>query len=338
MKIKHFIILIVLMGVAAVVVTACSGGGKSDGVSYYTCPMHPQIRMENPGQCPICGMDLVPVSEKQPDDTPDKHEHGSEGGVVIDPAYTQNIGVLTEPAVVRDLVKIIQVHGKVAHDAELWVAQNEYVQALRLGNKKLVASAALKLEFSGLSKEWIDEIRQQRSADSSLHLGEHGSSRYVEAFVYQDDVTAVTQGQHAVILDADGRELIGGTVKSISPMADLNTRSTRVFVEADEPINARLNSFVQIRISVPLGEKFSVSRDAVLFNGDLDLVYKVLEKGRYVPVRVVLGEAGQDASGRIYHAVVSGLKEGDVVVTNGVFLIDAEARIKLGTMQETHVH
>lgn len=26
----------------------------------YTCPMHPQIVREAPGQCPICGMDLVP--------------------------------------------------------------------------------------------------------------------------------------------------------------------------------------------------------------------------------------------------------------------------------------
>ncbi len=29
----------------------------------YTCSMHPQIRQDGPGKCPICGMDLVPVSE-----------------------------------------------------------------------------------------------------------------------------------------------------------------------------------------------------------------------------------------------------------------------------------
>lgn len=28
----------------------------------YTCPMHPQIIKDEPGKCPICGMDLVPVS------------------------------------------------------------------------------------------------------------------------------------------------------------------------------------------------------------------------------------------------------------------------------------
>ena len=31
----------------------------------WTCSMHPQIRKDGPGQCPICGMDLIPVSTTQ---------------------------------------------------------------------------------------------------------------------------------------------------------------------------------------------------------------------------------------------------------------------------------
>lgn len=30
--------------------------------STWTCSMHPQIQMSEPGQCPICGMDLIPVT------------------------------------------------------------------------------------------------------------------------------------------------------------------------------------------------------------------------------------------------------------------------------------
>ena len=29
----------------------------------WTCSMHPQIRLPNPGRCPICGMPLIPVSK-----------------------------------------------------------------------------------------------------------------------------------------------------------------------------------------------------------------------------------------------------------------------------------
>src|SRR5665647_1027371 len=29
----------------------------------WTCAMHPQIRMHEPGKCPICGMDLIPLNQ-----------------------------------------------------------------------------------------------------------------------------------------------------------------------------------------------------------------------------------------------------------------------------------
>ncbi|MCW2120565.1 heavy metal translocating P-type ATPase [Flavobacterium sp. 7A] len=34
----------------------------------YTCPMHPEIIQDHPGDCPICGMDLVPMEPKESDD------------------------------------------------------------------------------------------------------------------------------------------------------------------------------------------------------------------------------------------------------------------------------
>lgn len=36
-------------------------GGKVQATTW-TCAMHPQIRQPEPGQCPICGMDLIPVT------------------------------------------------------------------------------------------------------------------------------------------------------------------------------------------------------------------------------------------------------------------------------------
>ncbi|XAZ81911.1 efflux RND transporter periplasmic adaptor subunit (plasmid) [Fibrella sp. ES10-3-2-2] len=39
-------------------------GRKEGSQTTYTCPMHPQIVQDGPGSCPICGMDLVPVSKK----------------------------------------------------------------------------------------------------------------------------------------------------------------------------------------------------------------------------------------------------------------------------------
>ncbi|RIJ34331.1 efflux RND transporter periplasmic adaptor subunit [Pontibacter oryzae] len=58
---RYLNILFLLLLVA---ITACSEQGHehAEGTTY-TCPMHPQIVQNQPGTCPICGMDLVPVSQ-----------------------------------------------------------------------------------------------------------------------------------------------------------------------------------------------------------------------------------------------------------------------------------
>ncbi|HSH37412.1 MAG TPA: efflux RND transporter periplasmic adaptor subunit [Chthoniobacterales bacterium] len=48
-----------------------SGCGKSaskkadENVDYYTCTMHPSVHAKDPGKCPICAMDLVPVLKRE---------------------------------------------------------------------------------------------------------------------------------------------------------------------------------------------------------------------------------------------------------------------------------
>lgn len=39
-----------------------TGSGQTE-VQMYTCSMHPQVQLRNPGKCPICGMDLIPVKK-----------------------------------------------------------------------------------------------------------------------------------------------------------------------------------------------------------------------------------------------------------------------------------
>ncbi|HUU56207.1 MAG TPA: heavy metal-binding domain-containing protein [bacterium] len=49
---------------AAAGISAC--GKKAEEVAEgttYTCPMHPEVTSDKPGECPQCGMDLVPVKE-----------------------------------------------------------------------------------------------------------------------------------------------------------------------------------------------------------------------------------------------------------------------------------
>lgn len=51
---------------AAPVAAADSAADEgSDEATIWTCSMHPQIRQPEPGKCPICGMDLIPLSEME---------------------------------------------------------------------------------------------------------------------------------------------------------------------------------------------------------------------------------------------------------------------------------
>jgi len=42
-------------------------------LTIYTCPMHPEVRRDAPGDCPICGMDLVPLNVQPKSDEDDAY-------------------------------------------------------------------------------------------------------------------------------------------------------------------------------------------------------------------------------------------------------------------------
>lgn len=74
---------------------------------YYTCPMHPQIRLFGPGQCPICGMDLVKVKQG---------EEARTGNIQFTAQQIQQGGIRSERIQKRVLVKIVEAAGKIDYD------------------------------------------------------------------------------------------------------------------------------------------------------------------------------------------------------------------------------
>jgi RND family efflux transporter MFP subunit len=63
---KHLTKLAMGLALLAFLVAAsCSkheaGPGKDGNIDHWTCTMHPSVRSKDPGKCPICSMDLVPV-------------------------------------------------------------------------------------------------------------------------------------------------------------------------------------------------------------------------------------------------------------------------------------
>lgn len=75
------------------------------------------------------------------------------------------------------------------------------------------------------------------------------------------------------------------------------------------------------------GYFLAVPEMAVIDTGRDRIVYREIGPGLYEGIRVQLGPRMEDASGVPYYPVLNGLQAGDVIVTAGSFLLDAETRL-----------
>jgi hypothetical protein len=64
---KKSLLLLGVIAIAAIMYTSCGGSSsrekqpasKEVAKVQYTCPMHPEVVSDKPGNCPKCGMALV---------------------------------------------------------------------------------------------------------------------------------------------------------------------------------------------------------------------------------------------------------------------------------------
>ncbi len=99
---------------------ARTGAAAPAAARKWQCPMHPEIVKDGPGDCPICGMKLVPIEPEKPA----AHAHGEapagspEGlaPVTIDAAKRQLLGLKTVEVVKAPFETSIRTVGRVAYD------------------------------------------------------------------------------------------------------------------------------------------------------------------------------------------------------------------------------
>jgi len=85
----------------------------------YTCSMHPQIRQNEPGSCPICGMALIPVEEDDGSENPLAIKM-SANAMQLANVSTQHVGMGTP-------TKMIRLNGKVQADERLMFTQSSHI-------------------------------------------------------------------------------------------------------------------------------------------------------------------------------------------------------------------
>ena len=354
---------------------------RADEVAHYTCPMHPSVRKQTPSTCPICNMDLTPVT----------HEDLRTGDVLVDSVRRQRIGVRTTAVARRTLVRPIRAVGEVAWDEsrvhDVTARVDGWVEDLRVTREgdpvernatllrfyspdllatqrellvappggRLATAARERLRLWGMSNWAIRDMQRRQeprqrigiqspitgvvidkrvnegayvSAGALLYRIADPSRVWVLADVFEQDLPHVTVGQRVVVnVSGATREPTGGVVDYIYPTVSSQTRTARVRVQLDNPEGRlRPGMIANLSFDADLGQHLAVPTDAVVYTGRRRLVFVDRGEGRLRPVEVTVGVRTTN-----WISVESGLTEGDVVVSSGVFLLAAESRIRSAT-------
>jgi Cu(I)/Ag(I) efflux system membrane fusion protein len=305
------------------------------GIVYYRHPMRPEVTSPTPKSDEM-GMDYVPVyAEEEKTEVPVPGQATTR----VSEEGRQLIGMKTEALEKRALSATVRASGRVAYDPDLYNAMTEYREAVRAKEKvkdstwpdvtersgALVRASFLRLRQMGLSEAQIEESGRAKQSPTNLILGGSGDTVWVYAQIYEYEIGLVRAGQSVEITAPAFRgRAFKGVVKAVDPNLSAETRSLKVRIEVPNPEGLlKLEMFVNALIRVDLGTKLALPESALLDSGERKLIFVDLGEGRIEPREV---QIGSEAGG--YYELLSGAREGELVVTSANFLIDSESKLK----------
>ena len=152
-------------------------------------------------------------------------------------------------------------------------------------------------------------------------------------------ITAYAHGPEAAML------MVGQRVRSFPPESKssmFQAKVTRVAAQGDRtlvevtlsregPENSR--NYV-VEITIERSAALAIPNEAIIEEGDKRIVYVKKPSGEYAPQEIQSGFQGE-----LHTEILSGVKEGDEVVTFGSFFVDSDYKLK-GTIQsaDTNAH
>ncbi|HZH72498.1 MAG TPA: efflux RND transporter periplasmic adaptor subunit [Mariniphaga sp.] len=358
----------------------------------WTCSMHPQIMQPEPGDCPICGMDLIPA------------ESGAEGLALNEIKMTDNAMALAniQTVLVGNASEaegnFLLLSGKVMPNEEANAVQASYFEgrieklnvsftgekvrkgqllatiyapALVAAQQELLTAASMKTSQPAMYKAVRNKLKLWKVSDTQIDQIE-SSGKVRENFpiyatvsgtvsekmaeegdyvkqgqpivkvsdlgtvwamfdAYENQISQLKEGQKiTVTTNAYPNKEFEATVSFIDP--SLNTQSRTVSVRAT--LNNKdglfkpgmfVTSKVQMSKNIDNKSLISVPASAVLWTGSRSLVY--VKTNPNEPIfemrEVTLGSKNGDN-----YTIVDGLSNGEEVVTNGTFTVDAAAQLQ----------
>jgi Cu(I)/Ag(I) efflux system membrane fusion protein len=355
----------------------------------WTCAMHPQIRLDHPGNCPICGMELIPLVKSTAPLNPDAIVMTEEGiklaavqtSVVASQKPVKEVRlygkiqtderlIQTQPAHVPGRIEKLLVNftgeevqkGQVIariYSPELITAQEELIEAIKMKElQPLILDAAReKLRQWKLNDNQIEDIEKSGTAKTVFDVFANVSGIVINRRVnvgdyvaqgaplfeiadlshvwalfdaYESDLPWIRKGDAiSFTLQSQPGKEFSGTVSFIDPIINSQTRVARVRVEMPNPGNVlKPEMFATGIVSAHLSSSKNslvIPQSAVLWTGTRSVVYIKIPDAKepsFVVREITLGPAMSNS-----YVVLDGLMEGEEIVTNGTFSVDASAQL-----------
>ncbi len=356
----------------------------------WTCAMHPQIMLSEPGKCPICGMELIPAGASANGLAPDQFKltrnamslANIQTSIVGNSMIEDNAIKLSGKIVENEEANAVQVSyfsGRIErlnvnftgeevrkgqllatiYSPELFAAQQELITAASIKESQpaLYKAVRNKLKLWKLSESQINQIETSGkvkenfpvyatvSGTVSAKLVEQGdymkqgqpllkianlNTVWANFDVYENQINLFKKGQDIkIIANAYTNKTFKAKVSFIDPVLNTKTRTVKLRAVLNNAANVfKPGMFVEGKIEGVKSSKeqaLVIPSTAILWTGERSLVY--LKPNRNEPVfemrKVTLGNKIGDS-----YEVLEGLNNGDEIVTNGTFTVDAAAQLQ----------
>ena len=238
------------------------------------------------------------------------------------------------------------------YSPELVKAQESLFNAIKLNRSALVESSKARLEVLGVSRSQIKQIIKNKKvlqhitvyaphkgtiSDLKVNEGAFISPSttvvkavnldtvWVDVEVFAAQVSLVKLNDLATMtLDYFPGQEWQGKVDFIYPEMSPNNRALRVRLQFDNPTaQLKPNMFSSVILTPAMDQKrLQIPREAVIYAGNMNRVVLAMGEGKFRSVLVKIGLENQDVV-----EVLSGLEEGQKIVTSAQFLLDSESSI-----------
>jgi Cu(I)/Ag(I) efflux system membrane fusion protein len=258
----------------------------------------------------------------------EKVSRGALVGKFYSPELVTAQNELIEAIAIKDAQP--ELYKAVRNKLKYWKVSEKQIQQIER-DKKVIQNFNMYADVSGFVSEIITQEGSHVKEGAPLFKVSNLNSVWASFDVYEQDINQLKKGQDITIkLHAYPNELIHSKINYIDPVLNSKTRTITVRTTLKNKNNhykpgMLLTATVSEAETTISQTVVSIPKTAVMWTGKRALVYIKTSKNEPIfEMREV--QLGKDL-GTDYE-IIEGLKDGDEVVVNGTFTVDATAQLQ----------